>query len=62
MTDQERIVAVVTELRAQELRCALHHAVAGAPHWRLEASHLLAEIDNGELPPEPTQHGYSHDH
>jgi hypothetical protein len=51
MTDQERVRAVMTEMRAADLAQALRHAVAGDAHWRLEAKALLADIDNGVLRP-----------
>jgi hypothetical protein len=51
MTEQEMFRAIITEMHAAELAAALRHAVAGASHWRLEAQQVLADIDNGVLPP-----------
>ena len=47
-----RVVTIVTELRAEELVRALRNAVAGAPHWRVEAQAVLDRIEWG-IPPEP---------
>jgi hypothetical protein len=44
---------ITAERRAEELVCALRNAVAGAPHWRLEATRLLELIDAGILPEPP---------
>ena len=41
---------IVAELRAQELLDALAAAVAGDPHWRMQAQALLRSIDAGEIP------------
>ena len=41
---------ITAERRAEELVRALRNAVAGASHWRLEATRLLELIDNGVLP------------
>ena len=51
MTEQERVRAIITEMRAAELATTLRHAVAGDAHWRLEAKQLLADIDNSILRP-----------
>jgi hypothetical protein len=48
--DIARVRAIVAELRAEELVAALHRAVSGAPHWRLEAQNLLALVEFG-VPP-----------
>ena len=41
---------ITAEHRAEELVCALRNAVAGASHWRVEATRLLELIDAGVLP------------
>ena len=51
MTEQEMVRAILTEMRAAELAQCLRHAIAGAAHWRREATQLLADIDNGVLRP-----------
>jgi hypothetical protein len=56
--DQDRVAAIVAEMRAAELRLALQHAVAGASHWRLQAAVLLDEIASCELPPLPQEPSY----
>jgi hypothetical protein len=50
MEMDERVRVVVAEMRALELLEALRNAVAGAPHWRLEAQTLLDKIEGGVLP------------
>ena len=45
---------ITAERRAEELVSALRNAVAGASHWRVEATRLLELIDAGILP-EPRQ-------
>ena len=55
MNEQETVRAVVAEMRAADLVTTLRHAVAGESHWRLEAKALLADIDNGVLPPLATE-------
>lgn len=52
MTEDERVRAIVAEMRAEELVQALTNAVAGAPHWRLEAERLLVLVETG-IPPLP---------
>lgn len=51
MTEQEKVRAIITEMRAAELATTLRRAVAGESHWRLEAKQLLADIDGGILRP-----------
>ena len=51
MDVDERVRAIVAEMRAQELVAALTNAVAGAPHWRLEAQAVLDRIEGG-VPPD----------
>ena len=41
---------ITAERRAEEVVRALRNAVAGASHWRLEATRLLELIDAGVLP------------
>ena len=41
---------ITVERRAEDLVRALRNAVAGAPHWRWEATRLLELIDAGILP------------
>ena len=43
-------VLVIAEMRAAELLDALAAAVAGDPHWRMQAQALLRSIDAGEVP------------
>ena len=52
MDTDPRVVRIVTELHAPALARALQNAVAGAPHWRLEAQAVLDRIEWG-VPPEP---------
>lgn len=47
--DRKRISEVCADLRSADLVRALRHAVAGAPHWRHEATILLQMIDAGEV-------------
>jgi hypothetical protein len=54
MDTDPRVVRIVTEMHAQALARALQNAVAGAPHWRLEAQAVLDRIEWG-VPPEPEQ-------
>ncbi len=49
--DLARQQTMVAEMRALELLEALRNAVAGAPHWRLEATNLLVKIDYA-IPPD----------
>ena len=51
MTETEMVRAVVAEMRAADLVAALQAAVAGESHWRLRATVLLREIDEGVLRP-----------
>ena len=51
MTEQEMVRAVVAEMRAGDLVATLQAAVRGDAHWRLRATVLLREIDDGVLPP-----------
>lgn len=48
--DMETLRRSVAEQRAGELVRAPRNAVAGPPHWRLEAAWLLEQIDNGVVP------------
>ena len=48
MTDNH--ILVIAEMRAAELLDALAAAVAGDPHWRMQAQALLRSIDAGEIP------------
>jgi len=50
MVDDERVRVVAAEMRASQLVLALTNAVAGAPHWRMEAQALLDRIEAGVLP------------
>lgn len=50
---RERLRAMATEIRAEELHFALACAVAGAPGWRQEARTLLGEIADGIVPEPP---------
>ena len=50
-----RVVRIVTEMHAPALAQALRNAVAGAPHWRLEAQALLERIEWG-VPPDTHEH------
>jgi hypothetical protein len=50
-----RVVRIVTEMHAQALARALQNAVAGAPHWRLEAQAVLDRIAWG-VPPDEHDH------
>ena len=52
MEVDERVRRIVTELHAPALAQALRNAVAGAPHWRVEAQAVLDRIEWG-VPPEP---------
>lgn len=52
MDTDPRVVRIVTDMHAQALAQALQNAVAGAPHWRVEAQALLDRIAWG-VPPEP---------
>ena len=58
MSDRELDITtlrrITAESRAEELVRALRNAVAGASHWRFEATRLLNLIDAGVLP-EPRQ-------
>jgi hypothetical protein len=47
--DAQRVRAAATEMRAAALLRVLRHAVAGDPHWRLEARILIGECDDGVL-------------
>ena len=49
--EQARMQVMVAEMRALELLEALRNAVAGAPHWRLEATNLLVKVDYA-IPPD----------
>ncbi len=51
MTEQEMVRAIVSEMRAADLVSALQAAVNGDSHWRLRATVLLREIDEGVLRP-----------
>ncbi|HEY6255093.1 MAG TPA: hypothetical protein VIY51_04795, partial [Xanthobacteraceae bacterium] len=46
----ERLQEISAEAYAWELVLALHAAVDGDAHWRIDAKALLRKIDNGELP------------
>jgi hypothetical protein len=48
MTDNH--ILIVAEMRAAELLGALSAAVAGDPHWRMQAQALLRSIAAGEVP------------
>jgi len=49
--EQARMQVMVAEMRALELLEALRNAVAGASHWRLEATNLLVKVDYA-IPPD----------
>ena len=49
---EQTLRRISAELHAHDLVEALKAALAGAPHWRWEATQLLARIDAGE-PKEP---------
>jgi hypothetical protein len=51
MTEQERVRAVVAEMRAADLLVALQAAIRGDAHWRACAATLLREINAGVLRP-----------
>ena len=55
MTVDPRVVRIVTDMHAQALVQALKNAVAGSPHWRLEAQALLDRIEWG-VPPDTHEH------
>jgi hypothetical protein len=50
MEMDERVRVVAAEMRASQLVLALTNAVAGAPHWRMEAQALLDKVEAGVLP------------
>jgi hypothetical protein len=54
----DRIRDLLAEMYAVELRDLLTAAVSGAPHWRREATELLAKITSGVLP-EPRRRIFS---
>ena len=55
MEVDERVRRIVTDMHAQALARALQNAVAGAPHWRIEAQAVLDRIAWG-VPPDTHEH------